>query len=226
MTKVLNNPRKILLYTDIAEIKALGFIDLKRWNNENDKGKEMKEKFLKLLEKLGLINEENKNDVATKIDEEEIKELLGGETKVDIPDKLDDATKAIVEKLIEQNKALAANVKSLKDALAEEKAQREAAIKAEQERIEKENKEKVANAVKKLLDEKKITEADKEIWQKLYEKDFEAAEKAAGQLQPPKAGDKGDKVDNNGNENANMKPGKPDRKALREAIAEQMENYN
>lgn len=184
----------------------------------------MKEKLIAMLSKIGLITDSNKKEIEDKINDSELKEFLS-EEKMTLPANLDGSTKAIVEKLIEQNNALSANVKSLRDALAEEKSQRDAAIKTEQERIEREHKQKVDNAVKKLLEEKKITEADKIIWQKLYEKDFEATEKAASQIFIKKESGK-EPENKNAAGSDTPKVGKPDRKALREAIAEQMQDYS
>ncbi len=191
----------------------------------------MKEKIIKILQQLGLMTEENQTKLSEQLDNIDLDELLNDNEPaggIQLPGNLDSATRGLIEKLIAQNKALAGNIKILKETLAEETKQREAAIKAERERQEKEAKQKIAAAVEKLLEEKRITEADKEIWLNLYEKDFENAEKVAAQLKPAVAEKNTNKNTQSLSSSTQEKTAsvRVDRNALKAAIAEQMESYS
>lgn len=182
----------------------------------------MKEKILAILKKLGIAYDEKQNDLLTELNS------LGLENmdKIEIPNGVDEATKKIMQALVEQNKALAGNVDILRQTLGEEKAQRDAAILAEQTRQKAEKKSKVESAVKKLLDEKKITEADKPVWEKLLDNDFESSTKVAEQLKP--IGTTATAADKNFQQTADDKNNnslKVDRVALKAAITEKMQSY-
>lgn len=142
-----------------------------------------KEALKSLLKKLGFDFKEKEKDLDAELDT-----LLGDQNKFE-PAKIDTSkfdpeTKKLFEALINQNQAMMGSIKSLQEALNEEKKTREQIIKNEQERLTKEREAKVKNAVEKLLTEKKITDADKDTWQALYNNDFEKADKAAQLLKP------------------------------------------
>jgi len=122
--------------------------------------KEKEEQILKELEEIGISGIDNKN--------------------INVPD---DA-REIVKTLAEQNKALMGQIEILRKALSEEKELREAAIRAEKERLEKEKQDKINQTLNQLLAEKKIVEADKQRWQKLLETDYDNTIEIIKQLKP------------------------------------------
>lgn len=192
----------------------------------------MKDKILALLKRLGIDFKDKESDFLKELESIDFGEEIGAD---DLPLR-DEPTRKVVSALIEQNKALAGSISVLRQSLSEEKQQRDAAIAAEAKRQETEKASRVANAVKKLLDEKRITEADKPHWQKILEMDFDTSSKLAEGL--PVIGAAGKQKDNiSPNDDATAKrsfgyaQGPPfgyaqgplvDRAALKNAIAEQM----
>jgi len=88
------------------------------------------------------------------------------------------------KKILERNAALEEHVKKLTEILTKEREQRESSIKTEQDRLKAEHSKKVTESVEKLFGDKKITEAQKAHWQKLFENNFEDAAEIAESLQP------------------------------------------
>jgi len=128
--------------------------------------------FKKLME---LFKKKN-----VEITEEELKELVSEENL----DDLDDNAKRIIKAMDSKNKALEEKLKTLADIIQKEKEYRENAIKIEEERIKSERAKKVDEAVNKLFADKKISEAQKEHWKKMFETSFEDANKIAEALKP------------------------------------------
>jgi hypothetical protein len=114
------------------------------------------------------------------ITEEELKEIVGEESL----DDLDDNAKRIIKAMDSKNKALEEKLKTLTDIIQKEKEYRENAIKSEEERLKAEKSKKVDEAVNKLFLDKKIAEAQKEHWKKMFETSFEDASKIAEALEP------------------------------------------
>lgn len=143
-----------------------------------------KDAIKNLLKKFGFEFKEKENEL-----DKELESLFGNDKNNFEPAKIDTSkfdpdTKKLFEALINQNQAMMGSIKSLQEALNEEKKTREQIIKNEQERMAKEKEVKIKAAVEKLLNEKKITDADKDTWQALYNNDFEKADKAAQLLKP------------------------------------------
>lgn len=129
--------------------------------------------FKKLME---LFKKKN-----VEITEEELKELVGDEENLD---DLDDNAKRIIKAMDSKNKALEEKLKTLTDIIQKEKEYRENAIKSEEERLKAEKTKKVDEAVNKLFTDKKIAEAQKEHWRKMFETSYEDANKIAEALKP------------------------------------------
>lgn len=189
----------------------------------------MKDKILDLLKKLNLIPADKQKDLEVELESLNLDSFVPDiNDNIHLPSNTDDGTKKLIAELINQNRSLQGSVKNLQDALVEEKKQRELAIQSEQQRLENEKNKKIQDSIKKLLDENKITEADKETWEKLFIKDYENAEKIASGLKV--IGDVNNKknitknIDTEKNNNNNKLS--IDRTALKNAISEQMQNYN
>lgn len=143
-----------------------------------------KETIKNMFKKLGFDFKEKEKELDNELDQ-----LLNDSNKSFEPAKIDTSkfdpeTKKMFEAVINQNQAMMNAIKTLQEALAEEKKTREQIIKNEQDRLAKEKETKIKSAVEKLLSEKKITDADKDTWQALYNSDFEKADKAAQLLKP------------------------------------------
>lgn len=84
-----------------------------------------------------------------------------------------DSDNPLLKTILEQNQALTSQVNNLMKALGDEKTARDNAAKSTEEMLKKEREQKVAGAIEKAFKEKKITEAEKDIWKARLEKDFD-----------------------------------------------------
>jgi|GEM_PF-2254088 HD superfamily phosphohydrolase len=133
-----------------------------------DKETEFKSEFEKMLEGLNNSNP----DIA------KLFESLKGKT--------DDTTSAALEALIKQVSILTEQNKNLSTLFANEKEAREKAIQAQKDADALAARKKVEDKIADALKNKKITEADKDLWKGRLEKDFDEWSKELDAKQVPK----------------------------------------
>jgi hypothetical protein len=146
----------------------------------------------KLMKKLVELFKSKNIEIEEKELQKELEEIINKDDDPDIS-KLDlekyrkDIDESpLLKAVLEQNKILTQSVKDLKDALGKEQADREAAIKAAQEKAKAEREKKIEDTLKKALEEKKISEGEKEIWKKKLEKDFDWAKEDLDKMEVKK----------------------------------------
>ncbi len=134
----------------------------------------MKAQLIALLKKLNLIPADKENEIVAEIDK------LDLDKKPDAiidPSKITDpALKAVIEGLENNNAILSQRIKSLTDALATEKTQRDNAIKVQQEEAKKATDAKVAALVAQALKDGKIVKAGEADFKTLAETNYTFAE--------------------------------------------------
>lgn len=171
----------------------------------------MKEKILAFLKSLL-----NKKEVEFKEDELEtqIDELLKDNSgdldlskldlsKLNFGDSKLEENNPLIKAILDQNKILTQSVKDLKDALGDERKSREEAVKAAQDEADKKHKQKIADRLKKAIDDKVITEGEKEDWQKKLEKDYDMANDFLDKMNPKKQFEKKDSSKKDDDKNTN-----------------------
>lgn len=139
--------------------------------------------FEKILQKLlSLFKSKN-----VEIKKEDLEAELKSEFS-DLETKIKDLTvdNPVIKAMMDQNNVLIQQVKDLQAALIEEKKFREDAAKTAKEQADKDFEKKIADTIKKALDDKKITEAEKAEWEAKLKKDFEWANGDLNKLQVKK----------------------------------------
>lgn len=131
------------------------------------------EKLLALLKKLG-INLEGKEKVL----EDELKSLEPAPQTA--APKSNDMPKNELNEDV--TKLLQAEIQELRATLAGEVQYRKQIAEMQKQKAETEMAAKIDGAVSKLFSEKKISEAQKDIWKNLFAKDYENADKLASSL--------------------------------------------
>lgn len=176
----------------------------------------MLNKILEIFKKHNIaIDDETKKELDS-IDVEENKNIVKDKIVID------SSSDSYVKEILSRNKALEENVKNLSQLIQNEKTIRENMIKETEERMKKEKDEKVKSAVEKLFTEKKITEAQKETWTKLYTNDFESASKISNELKSLEK--EKPVIPTSTNSSENNKFEKPNFNTVRDLIKQQMEN--
>lgn len=149
------------------------------------------EKIKALLTKLGFDIKEKEAELKAEIDKLEkdadgnidlskldLKSLLGDDNKI----KDNPALKILTDTLA----AAMQEIKDLKATLGKELIDREAAVKAQQEKTKADFEKKVADRIDKALKDKMIVEADKELWRGRLTKDYDEWDKELSAKQMPK----------------------------------------
>ena len=130
--------------------------------------------MLDLLKKLGVLTDDKLESVSKELDALELDKKP--ETRIDASRVADPQMKELIEMIQNQNAVLAEQVKSLTHSLAEEKTQRDNAMKIQQTEAKKAQDAKNAELVARALKEGKIVKAGEEQFKSFVEKDFGFAE--------------------------------------------------
>ncbi len=128
----------------------------------------MFEKFLAWLKSAGLVTDANEADVTKKLKDANLIQ------DTPVPP-VKDGT--VSTELLNELQAMRKELKEAKDALAEEKKQRDLGIKSQQDQLAAANKKKIDEFVAKALTDGKINEAGKEQLVKDAEANFDLAQK-------------------------------------------------
>jgi regulator of replication initiation timing len=163
----------------------------------------MWEKIKALLAQLGIDVTSKEKELKDAVDKLE-KDTQGNIdlSKLDLKSLLkgDEKANPLLETLIASNNALMQEVKDLKSTLGKELTDREAAIKAQQDKAKADAAQKVQDAIKKALETKKIVEADKPLWETRLTKDFDEWNKELDAKPIPKQFQKPEQKTNTNNQ--------------------------
>lgn len=136
----------------------------------------MKEQLIALLKKLGIWVDAKADELTKALDELKIEPSTPTQpANIDTTKVTDPVMRAMFDSLNNQIAALTQQNKTLIDTIAQEKQQRENAIKAQEAELKKQKEQKISDLVAQALKEGKIPKA-KEAWLKNFaEKDLDAA---------------------------------------------------
>lgn len=159
----------------------------------------MKEKILALLKTLGLVKDDNQAQVIAELEKLDLEKA----PVIDASKVQDAGLKQLLESIQTEISILRTGNKSLADALAAEKTEREKAIKAQQDAAAADKAKKVSEAVDAAIKAGKFPEAKREYLTKLFTSDFDSA----AEIVKDAPVDKHFKADgtNNNNNNKNEK---------------------
>jgi hypothetical protein len=158
----------------------------------------MKEKLIAALKALGLIKDENQAQVIAELDKLDLEKA----PVIDASKVQDAGLKQLLESIQTEISILRTGNKSLADALAAEKTEREKAIKAQQDAAAADKAKKVSEAVDAAIKAGKFPEAKREHLTKLFTNDFDSAAEIVKDAPVDKHFKPGD---NNNNNNKNDK---------------------
>lgn len=187
----------------------------------------MLEKLKALLKKFGVEIAADK-EAEFKTEVEKLERDSNGNvdfSKLDLTKFTKENSDPVMRAVIEQNQALSQQVKDLLNALGEEKTARTNSLKATEEQQKKDREKKVADKITDALKNKKITEAEKDIWKGRLEKDFDEWGKELDAKPVPKQFEKKDASTGSAS-SSNTGAGEEKKGSfatLRDAIKEQMD---
>lgn len=149
----------------------------------------MFEKIKALLTKLGFDIKDKEAELKSELDKLE-KDGNGkiDLSKLDLKSLLKDEGKEnpLLKTLVENLTAAMQEIKDLKATLGKELTEREAAIKAQQEKTKSDFDKKVKDRIEKAMKEKIIVEADKDLWTGRLTKDYDEWDKELSAKPVPK----------------------------------------
>lgn len=135
----------------------------------------MLEKLKALLKKMGIEIAADK-EAEFKTEVEKLEKDSGGNvdfSKIDLSKFTKENSDPLLKAVVEQNQALSQQVKDLLTALADEKTARENSLKATEAQQKADREKKISDKIADALKNKRITEAEKDLWKGRLEKDFD-----------------------------------------------------